>query len=158
MFVVVDSCPMVARATGECQSLPRDSHGLALTVPAQARAPPRRPIRRHQSTSSASPSPTDTGSAGTAADGATLEPPPAGGHLPSVATSRLMRTTREAALRTPGLRWTDPDEPGAHEREIVSGRETRKMNLYQAVRDAMRSVLTRLVLSVPLILLAVMRC
>ncbi|TDL24990.1 pyruvate dehydrogenase [Rickenella mellea] len=69
-------------------------------------------------------------------DGATLEPPPAGGHLPSIATSKLLRTSRDAALRTPGLRWTDED-PSGPTRELVGGRETRKMNLYQAVRDAM---------------------
>jgi hypothetical protein len=60
-----------------------------------------------------------------------MEPPPAGGHLPGVATSKLLRSTREAALKTPGLKWVDEDV-GA-----LGGRETRKMNTYQAVRDAM---------------------
>jgi 2-oxoisovalerate dehydrogenase E1 component beta subunit len=57
--------------------------------------------------------------------------------LPSVATSQLLRTTREAALRAPGIKWAEEDESGAV-RNIVGGRETRKMNLYQAVRDALR--------------------
>ena len=62
--------------------------------------------------------------------------------------------TRESALRTPGLRWVDDenndggndDERNDYGRKsaggdvVVSGRETRKMNLYQAVRDAMRFV------------------
>ncbi|KAI0075273.1 pyruvate dehydrogenase [Panus rudis PR-1116 ss-1] len=68
------------------------------------------------------------------------QPPPADGHLPSVATSSLLRTTREAALRTPDLRWTDEDALGGN---ALAGRETRKMNLYQAVRDAMSIALTK---------------
>lgn len=67
------------------------------------------------------------------------EPPLAGGHLPSIATSKLLRTTRETALRAPGIKWADDDANGPL-RVIVGGRETRKMNTYQAVRDAMRSV------------------
>ncbi|KAJ7286198.1 thiamine diphosphate-binding protein [Mycena rebaudengoi] len=68
------------------------------------------------------------------------EPPPAGGHLPSIATSQILRTTRERALRTPGLRWND-DEPSG---SIVNvGRETRKMNMYQAVRDSLSIALTK---------------
>ncbi|KAH8116993.1 thiamine diphosphate-binding protein [Phellopilus nigrolimitatus] len=82
--------------------------------------------RRHQSTEST----------------ASLEPPPASGHLPSVATSRLLRTTRDSALRSPGLKWNDEYDTGPV-REIVSGRETRKMNLYQAVRDAMSHAMTK---------------
>ena len=50
-----------------------------------------------------------------------------------------MRTTREAALRAPGLQWTDSvAEHETSEQTLLPGRETRKMNLYQAVRDAMR--------------------
>ena len=64
------------------------------------------------------------------------EPPPAGGHLPSVATSKILRTTREAALRTPGIKWLDEDGNSPLQ-STIGGRETRKMNLYQAVRDAM---------------------
>ncbi|KAI0032204.1 thiamine diphosphate-binding protein [Vararia minispora EC-137] len=67
---------------------------------------------------------------------AAAEPPPAGGHLPGVATSKLLRTTRDAALRTPGIRWRD-EGAGMPVRDLVAGRETRKMNVYQAVRDAM---------------------
>ncbi|KAF7311420.1 Pyruvate dehydrogenase [Mycena kentingensis (nom. inval.)] len=68
------------------------------------------------------------------------EPPPAGGHLPSVATSQLLNATREKALRTPGLRWNDEDDPN-----IIVGaeRECRKMNVYQAVRDALSIALTK---------------
>lgn len=67
----------------------------------------------------------------------TVDPPPAGGHLTSVATSQLLRSTRETALRTPGLTWTDEDDSGPV-RSMVGGRETRKMNMYQAIRDALR--------------------
>ncbi|TFK42388.1 pyruvate dehydrogenase [Crucibulum laeve] len=70
------------------------------------------------------------------------EPPPPGGHLPSIATSKVLRTTRETALRTPGIVWTDEDASGPS-REIVGGRETRKMNTYQAVRDAMSIALSK---------------
>lgn len=66
------------------------------------------------------------------------EPPPAGGHLPSIATSSYLRTTRDSALRTPGLRWQDGEDTSG---DVLAGRETRKMNLYQAVRDAMAYVL-----------------
>jgi len=70
------------------------------------------------------------------------EPPPAGGHLPGIATSQLLRTTRDAALHTPGLTWGAEDSPGPS-RNIVGGRETRKMNTYQAVRDAMSIALLK---------------
>ncbi|KAF7295515.1 Pyruvate dehydrogenase [Mycena indigotica] len=66
-----------------------------------------------------------------------VEPPPAGGHLPSIATSQYLRSTRERALHTPGLQWNDEDDPNAI---LGAERETRKMNLYQAVRDALRRV------------------
>lgn len=72
----------------------------------------------------------------------TVEPPPAGGHLPSIATSALLRTTREASLRTPTIRWADEDSSGLPS-DAIAGRETRKMNLYQAVRDAMGIALTK---------------
>ncbi|THH17525.1 hypothetical protein EW146_g3307 [Bondarzewia mesenterica] len=67
------------------------------------------------------------------------EPPPAGGHLPSIATSKLLRSTRDASLRTPGIQWRDDADgpPG------IGGRETRKMNVYQAVRDAMSIALSK---------------
>ena len=67
----------------------------------------------------------------------TVEAPPAGGHLTSVASSQILRSTRETAFRTPGLTWTDEDHSGPG-RSMVGGRETRKMNVYQAVRDALR--------------------
>ncbi|KAG5729884.1 hypothetical protein E4T56_gene1985 [Termitomyces sp. T112] len=66
------------------------------------------------------------------------EPPPAGGHLPSVATSQLLRSTRDSALRTPGLVFSDEDASN-----LVGGRETRKMNTYQAVRDAMSLAMSK---------------
>ncbi|KAJ3513747.1 hypothetical protein NLJ89_g2772 [Agrocybe chaxingu] len=72
----------------------------------------------------------------------TVEPPPAGGHLPSIATSQILRTKRETALRTPGLSWADEDA-SAPSRTIVGGRETRKMNTYQAIRDAMGIALAK---------------
>lgn len=68
--------------------------------------------------------------------------PPAGGHLPSIATSTILRSTRETALRTPGLRWLD-DDASSPSTVIVGGRETRKMNMYQAVRDAMSIALAK---------------
>ena len=64
------------------------------------------------------------------------EPPPAGDHLPSISTSKILRTTREAALRTLGIKWLDEDGSSPLQ-NTIGGRETRKMNVYQAVRDAM---------------------
>ncbi|KAG1724762.1 pyruvate dehydrogenase [Suillus paluster] len=64
----------------------------------------------------------------------TVEPLPAGTRSLPVAASKLLRITRESVLRTPGLIWQD-EEP---DRNIVGGCETCKMNLYQAVRDALR--------------------
>lgn len=66
------------------------------------------------------------------------EAPPAGGHLPTVANSQILRSTRDAALKTPGLSWVEEDSS-----VTVGGRETRKMNTYQAVRDAMSIALTK---------------
>ncbi|EEB97696.1 hypothetical protein MPER_02934 [Moniliophthora perniciosa FA553] len=71
----------------------------------------------------------------------TVEPPPAGGHLPSVSNSQILRSTRDSALRTPGLAWVDNISSGSN--NMVGGRETRKMNTYQAVRDAMSIALTK---------------
>jgi 2-oxoisovalerate dehydrogenase E1 component beta subunit len=62
-----------------------------------------------------------------------VEPPPAGGHAPLVADSKLLNSSRDAALGTPGIHWVDHHASGA-----IGGRESRKMNTYQAVRDAMR--------------------
>ncbi|KAG9318614.1 thiamine diphosphate-binding protein [Chiua virens] len=78
----------------------------------------------------------------TSASTSAVEPPPAGGHLTSVASSQLLRLTREAALRTPGLTWTDSDDSDPV-RSIVGGRETTKMNMYQAVRDALSIALAK---------------
>lgn len=66
----------------------------------------------------------------------------ASGHLPSVATSAYLRATRDSALRAPGIRWTDDGETGSSE-NLIAGRETRKMNLYQAVRDALSNAMMR---------------
>ncbi len=48
--------------------------------------------------------------------------------LPSVATSRFMRNEPKLALKTPSIRWAEED----------STRDTLNMNMYQALRDAMR--------------------
>ncbi|KDN51840.1 hypothetical protein RSAG8_00389, partial [Rhizoctonia solani AG-8 WAC10335] len=64
-----------------------------------------------------------------------VEPPPAGGHSTSVAESRLLRATREAALKTSGIAWKDEADE--------NGRETRKMNMYQSLRDAMSVAMTK---------------
>ncbi len=53
-----------------------------------------------------------------------------------------LKTKREAALRTPGLTWADED-PFSPPRTVVGGRETRKMNTYQAIRDAMSIALAK---------------
>ncbi|KAG8892367.1 hypothetical protein FRB99_002780 [Tulasnella sp. 403] len=51
---------------------------------------------------------------------------------------------REASLKTPGLTWLDEDgEPSLPGGIVSSGRETRKMNTYQAIRDAMSHALQR---------------
>ncbi|CCM00003.1 uncharacterized protein FIBRA_02028 [Fibroporia radiculosa] len=62
-------------------------------------------------------------------------------HLPSVATSQYLRTTRESALRTSGLQWTDEGQTGSSS-DLIAGRETRKMNMYQAIRDALSNALS----------------
>ncbi|KAI0672849.1 pyruvate dehydrogenase [Trametes maxima] len=66
---------------------------------------------------------------------------PAGGHLPSIATSTFLKPTRDLSLRTAGLRYVDQTDADPT-REMV-GRETRKMNMYQAVRDALSIALTK---------------
>ncbi|KAF8491926.1 pyruvate dehydrogenase [Gautieria morchelliformis] len=69
-------------------------------------------------------------------------PPPAGGHLPSVATSQLLKSTRESALHVQGIRWID--EVAFRPQDVLSsGRETRKMNMFQAIRDAMSIALAK---------------
>jgi 2-oxoisovalerate dehydrogenase E1 component beta subunit len=71
-----------------------------------------------------------------------VEPPPAGGHLPSIATSQILKTKCETALRTPGLQWANEDAL-LPSHTILGGRETRKMNTYQAIRDAMSIALAK---------------
>lgn len=73
---------------------------------------------------------------------AAAEPPPAGGHLSTVASSQLLRATRDAALRTPGIAWPAEDVP-PFPHNVTGDRETRKMNMYQAVRDALSIVLAK---------------
>ncbi|PPQ98122.1 hypothetical protein CVT26_003166 [Gymnopilus dilepis] len=72
----------------------------------------------------------------------TASPPPADGHLPSVASSELLSTKRDTSLRTPGITWAD-DDVNAPPRIALGGRETRKMNTYQAIRDAMSIALSK---------------
>ncbi|KAF8912007.1 pyruvate dehydrogenase [Gymnopilus junonius] len=72
----------------------------------------------------------------------TTTSPPADGHLPSVASSELLRTKRDSSLRTPGVIWADKDAT-APPRIALGGRETRKMNTYQAIRDAMSIALSK---------------
>jgi len=67
-------------------------------------------------------------------------PPAADGRLDLNRTT-LLRTTRELSLKTPGIKWTD-DAPTSTS-DIGGGRETRKMNTYQAIRDAMSIILTK---------------
>ncbi|KAI6150639.1 pyruvate dehydrogenase [Pisolithus tinctorius] len=74
---------------------------------------------------------------------AAAEPPPAGGHLSSVASSQFLCTTRDSALRTPGITWADEDTHPSSPQNVIGGRETRKMNMYQAIRDALSIVLAK---------------
>ena len=111
---------------------------LRITSLIRVRSPHRYPQTRHTQLRHQSRS---NGGTGIATEGASVEPPPPGGHLPSIATSSLLRTTRDRALRTPGIKWVDEHEDyrgGEHAVSAVGGREARKMNLYQAVRDALR--------------------
>lgn len=74
-------------------------------------------------------------SIGSVARSEAVEPPPAGGHSTSVGQSPLLRTTREAALRTSGILWRDEADE--------NGRETRKLNMYQSLREAMSVAMTK---------------
>ncbi|KAI5479547.1 2-oxoisovalerate dehydrogenase E1 component, beta subunit [Pseudohyphozyma bogoriensis] len=78
--------------------------------------------------------------------------------VPSVATSAFLAQSRQQALSTPGLMFRDAEnvrvgiaKPGEM-REVsetdlddveMGGRDTKKMNYYQAVRDAMSITLTK---------------
>ncbi|GAA6016493.1 hypothetical protein JCM10207_002816 [Rhodosporidiobolus poonsookiae] len=79
---------------------------------------------------------------------------------PTVANSALLKTSREDALWTPGLAWRDDELVGVQEGEAAGlptkelrevdlhaeddgGRVTEKMNMYQAIRDALHTVLTK---------------
>ncbi|BGP46124.1 hypothetical protein JCM10450v2_001964 [Rhodotorula kratochvilovae] len=78
---------------------------------------------------------------------------------PTVANSSLLRTARDDALWTPGLRWRDEEQVGvgfaterSADREIKEsdlraedegGRVTEKMNMYQAIRSALHTVLEK---------------
>ncbi|KAJ4475657.1 pyruvate dehydrogenase [Lentinula aciculospora] len=100
--------------------------------------------RRQISTSSSTRS--TAAATNTTSTASALEPPPAGGHLPSIASSTLLRHTREQALRTPGITWADAELDEARGTSSLStttaGRETRKMNMYQAIRDALSIALS----------------
>ncbi|GAA5888144.1 hypothetical protein JCM6882_000295 [Rhodosporidiobolus microsporus] len=78
---------------------------------------------------------------------------------PTVANSSLLLRAREDALWTPGLRWRDDEVVGVgatagrdQERELKEGdlrpedeggRPTEKMNMYQAIRSALHTVLLK---------------
>ncbi|KAJ8295520.1 2-oxoisovalerate dehydrogenase subunit beta, mitochondrial [Rhodotorula toruloides] len=78
---------------------------------------------------------------------------------PTVANSSLLRTSRDDALWTPGLLWRDEEHVGVgrseeakRDRELKEddlrpeeegGRPTEKMNVYQAIRSALHTVLTK---------------
>ena len=70
------------------------------------------------------------------------EAPPAGGHLPSVSSSKVLATERDVALHTPGITWINGGV-SSPSNNILGGRETRKMNMYQALRDAMAIALAK---------------
>ncbi|KAJ3889745.1 pyruvate dehydrogenase [Lentinula edodes] len=76
----------------------------------------------------------------------TQQPPPAGGHMPSIASSALLKHTREQALKMPEIVWADAELDEARGASSLSstttGRETRKMNTYQAIRDALSIALS----------------
>ncbi|KAJ4493417.1 thiamine diphosphate-binding protein [Lentinula lateritia] len=100
--------------------------------------------RRHISTSSSTCSTVVVPN--TASTVSALEPPPAGGHMPSIASSALLKHTREQALKMPEIVWADAELDEARGTSSLSstttGRETRKMNTYQAIRDALSIALS----------------
>lgn len=68
------------------------------------------------------------------------------GDLPGVATSTFLRPTRDLALRSPGIKFdvgdvldsASPMTGTSSKSDGLAEQETRKMNMYQAIRDAMR--------------------
>ncbi|KWU46487.1 pyruvate dehydrogenase [Rhodotorula sp. JG-1b] len=56
---------------------------------------------------------------------------------PTVANSSLLRPERSEALWTPGLRWQDEEHVGD------GGRPTEKLNMYQAIRSALQTVMQK---------------
>ncbi|KAL9715339.1 2-oxoisovalerate dehydrogenase subunit beta 2, mitochondrial [Leucoagaricus gongylophorus] len=62
-------------------------------------------------------------------------PPPSN----PIADSNLLATTRHSALTTPAITWLDDASSSA----FPSGRETRKINTYQAIRDAISIALAK---------------
>lgn len=60
------------------------------------------------------------------------------GEEPSLGSSELLLSTPEAALATPGLSFADGH---GHRNSLGRIRETRRMNLHQAIRDALGCVL-----------------
>lgn len=62
--------------------------------------------------------------------------------MPSMASSNVLVTKRDVALRTPGIAWVNGGV-SSPSNNILGGRETRKMNMYQALRDAMAIALAK---------------
>ncbi|KIK58297.1 hypothetical protein GYMLUDRAFT_45509 [Collybiopsis luxurians FD-317 M1] len=83
----------------------------------------------------------NSSSATTSSENSAVEPPPAGGHLPSIAQSAFLKGTRDQALKTPGIAWADAELDEVRG-TVSNNRETRKMNTYQAVRDALSIALS----------------
>jgi 2-oxoisovalerate dehydrogenase E1 component beta subunit len=59
-----------------------------------------------------------------------------------MASSNVLVTKRDVALRTPGIAWVNGGV-SSPSNNILGGRETRKMNMYQALRDAMAIALAK---------------
>ncbi|WWC89171.1 uncharacterized protein L201_004089 [Kwoniella dendrophila CBS 6074] len=68
----------------------------------------------------------------------TIQPPAATTEEPSLGESPLFLHTTETALSTPGIRFTDGH---GLKGPTGKGRQTRRMNLYQAIRDALGTAL-----------------
>lgn len=60
------------------------------------------------------------------------------GDLPGASSSTFLRLTRDSALKAPGIKWDAAAEIGHSGSSGPMDQETRKMNMYQAIRDAMR--------------------